>query len=97
MLEATIDNGSQDFRLQEEIAEARAVDRDVSSLHVLLLVAGLCHNLIGLLLILVVEKIIVIGHNFNWFCWLFNCGVQEERYEHIFSMVWSERDGDTAK
>lgn len=78
MFETTIDDGSQDFRLQQEVAEAGAVDGDVSSLDVLLLVAGLSHNLIGLFLVFVVEKIVVIGHNCSGFGF-FRAAIESEK------------------
>lgn len=60
MFETAIDDSSQDLRLEEEITESRAVNGHISSLHVLLL--GFGDDLIGLFLILVVEKIVVVCH-----------------------------------
>lgn len=66
MLKTAIDDGSQNFRLQKKIPETGAVDRNVRSLYVLLgLLGRLRGNLLGLILILVVQKIVIIGHFFE--------------------------------
>ena len=36
MFEAAVDDGPEDFRLEEEVSEAGAVDGDVGALHLLL-------------------------------------------------------------
>ena len=42
MLKAAVDDGTKDFRLEEEISESGTVDGDVSSLHLLLGTVGRC-------------------------------------------------------
>ena len=42
MLKAAVDDGTKDFRLEEEISESGTVDGDVSSLHLLLGAVGRC-------------------------------------------------------
>lgn len=72
MFETAIDDRSQDLRLEEKITESGAVNRDISSLHVLLL--GLSDDLIGLFLVFVVEKIVVVCHlkfAFFFLSWLY--------------------------
>jgi len=69
MLEAAVHDGPKDLRFQEEIAESGTVNRHVGSLDILfgcLLVLN--RSGLGLLLILVVQKIVIIGH----FCVLFS-------------------------
>ena len=65
MLEAAVDDGSQDFRLEEEVPESGAVNGDVGALHVALRGSvGRGRNGGGRLLVLVVEKLVVgdVGH-----------------------------------
>jgi len=69
MLEAAVHDGPKDLRFQEEIAESGTVNRHVGSLDIFfgcLLVLN--RSGLGLLLILVVQKIVIIGH----FCVLFS-------------------------
>lgn len=60
MLKATVDDGTEQFGFQQEVSEARAVDGDVGSLHLLL--AWHDHTLRGslwLLILLVVQEIMI--------------------------------------
>ena len=67
MLESTVHDGSEDFGLQKEVPEARAVDGDVGALHLFLFVSvgggvsvlGVSAGLSNLLL-LVVQKLIIV-------------------------------------
>jgi len=63
MLEAAVYDGAQDLRFQEEIAEAGTVNGHIGALDILL--GGLLvfdRSGLGLLLILVVQKIVIVGH-----------------------------------
>ena len=69
MLKSAVDDGSEDFRFKEKISETGAMNGDVSSLDVLLgsgpvRSVGRFGSGLGLVLLLVVEKIVVgnIGH-----------------------------------
>ena len=55
MLETTIDDGSEELRLEQEISEAGGMDRNVTwTLSVLLLLVDRCDwGLLGLLLVVV--------------------------------------------
>lgn len=63
VLETTVYDSAEDLGLEQEVTEAGAVNGHVRSLHVLL---GGLRNLrnggLGLLLLLVVQKIVIISH-----------------------------------
>merc|ERR1719402_1250385 len=70
VLEPAVDDGPENLRLEEKVPEAAAVYRDVRALHPLLLgdgavLRGRLGGLLGLLLLLVVQKIFInisVGH-----------------------------------
>lgn len=70
MFESAVNNGSQDFRLQKEVAETRAVDGDVGAFDAALGCAvGRDRGGLSLVLLLVVEQIVVSNIGHFWTSW----------------------------
>lgn len=60
MLKTTVDDGTEQLRLEQKVSEARAVDGDVGALH-LLLACGCCtlRGSLGLLILFIVEQLVI--------------------------------------
>ena len=67
MLKSAVDDGAQDFRLQEEVAESRAVNGNISSLHIFFGPICRLRSHMGIIFLLVVEEISVSNVGFGHF------------------------------